>query len=205
MADPTEAQQQARALWSAGDYPNAARQIAEVGETTIERAAIEPDDVVLDVACGAGNATIPAAKLAARTVGLDITPELMEAGQSRAAEAGVEIEWVEGDAQDLPFDEGSFDVVTSVFGCMFAPDHAKTASELARVLKPGGRLVVAAWRPEGNVGRMFGTIVQHLPPPPDGFQPPPLWGTEQHVRGIFGGTGIELELEPTTVDFTGDS
>jgi ubiquinone/menaquinone biosynthesis C-methylase UbiE len=144
MAEPTEAQQQARALWSAGDYPNAARKIAEVGETTVDRAEIQPDDVSLDVACGAGNATIPAARLASRTVGLDITPELMEVGRKRAADAGVEIEWVEGDAQDLPFDEGSYDVVTSVFGCMFAPDHRKTASELARVLKPDGRLVVAA-------------------------------------------------------------
>jgi len=205
MAEPTEAQQQARALWSVGDYPNAAKQIAAVGEATIDRAAIQPDDLVLDVACGAGNATIPAAKLAARTVGLDITPELMQAGESRAAEAGVEIEWVEGDAQDLPFDEGSFDVVTSVFGCMFAPDHAKTASELARVLKPGGRMVVAAWRPEGNVGRMFGAIASHMPPPPEGFQPPPLWGTEDHVREIFAGTGMDLDLEPTTVEFTADS
>src|SRR5262249_13609337 len=205
LSEPTEAQLQARALWSSGDFPRAAEQIAEVGEVTVERAGIHPEDVVLDVACGAGNATIPAARAAAKTVGLDITPELIEAGKRKAREAGVEIEWVEGDAQDMPFDDESFDVVLSVSGCMFAPDHAKAAAELARVLKPGGRLVVAAWRPEGNVGRMFGTIVQHLPPPPDGFQPPPLWGTEQHVRGIFGGTGIELELEPTTVDFTGDS
>src|SRR5262245_59637880 len=205
LSELTEAQQQARALWSSGDFPRAAQQIAEVGEVTVARARIKPEDVVLDVACGAGNATIPAAKRAARTVGLDITPELIDAGKRIAGEAGVEMQWVEGDAQDLPFDAESFDVLLSVFGCMFAPDHAKCAAELARALKPGGRMVVAAWRPEGNVGRMFGTIVQHLPPPPDGFQPPPLWGTEQHVRGIFGGTGIELELEPTTVDFTGDS
>ena len=88
---------------------------------------------------------------------------------------------------------------------MFAPDHAKTAQELARVLKRGGRLVVAAWRPEGNVGRMFGTVASHLPPPPEGFQPPPLWGIDQHVREIFEGTGMDLELEPTTVDFEADS
>jgi SAM-dependent methyltransferase len=205
LSELTEAQQQARALWSSGDFPSAARQIADVGKTTVERAGIGAEDVVLDVACGAGNATIPAARMAARTVGLDITPELIEAGKRQAAEAGVEIEWVEGDAQDLPFDDGSFDVVLSVFGCMFAPDHAKAAAELARVLKPGGRMVVAAWRPEGNVGRMFGTIASHLPPPPAGFQPPPLWGSEEHVREIFEGTGMDLELEPTTVDFTADS
>jgi SAM-dependent methyltransferase len=205
MTELTEAQQQARALWSAGDYPTAAQQIAEVGEATVDRAAIKPDDVVLDVACGAGNATIPAARLAGRTVGLDITPELMEVGKSRAADAGVEIEWVEGDAQDMPFDDESFDVAISVFGCMFAPDHAKAAAELARVLKPGGRMVVAAWRPEGNVGRMFITVASHLPPPPDGFQPPPLWGVDDHIREIFDGTGMSIELEPTTVDFTGES
>jgi SAM-dependent methyltransferase len=205
MAQLTEAQQQARALWSAGDYPSASRQIEDVGTTTVDRAGIAADETVLDVACGAGNATIPAAKSAAKTTGLDITPELIEAGKKRAAEEGVEIEWIEGDAQDLPFDEGSFDVVLSVFGCMFAPDHRKTAEELVRVLKPGGRMVVAAWRPEGNVGRMFGTIASHMPAPPEGFQPPPLWGSEDHIREIFGGLPIELELEPTTVEFAADS
>jgi ubiquinone/menaquinone biosynthesis C-methylase UbiE len=205
LSELTEAQQQARELWSEGDFPSAARQIAEVGETTVERAAIGPEDAVLDVACGAGNATIPAAKTAAKTVGLDITPVLIEAGKRSAAEAGVEIEWVEGDAQDLPFDDASFDVVLSVFGSMFAPDHAKAARELARVLKPGGRMVVAAWRPEGNVGRMFATVASHMPTPPEGFQPPPLWGNDEHVREIFDGTGMELELEPTTVDFKQES
>lgn len=205
MAELTEAQQQARQLWSSGDYPSAMHVIASVGPRIVEAAAVSGDDVVLDVACGSGNATIPAAKTAARTTGLDITPELIEAGKRNAADAGVEIEWIEGDAQDLPFDDASFDAVLSVFGCMFAPDHRKTATELARVLKPGGRLAVAAWRPEGNVGRMFATIASHLPPPPEGFQAPPLWGTDDHVREIFEGTGVELELEPTTVDFTADS
>jgi SAM-dependent methyltransferase len=181
------------------------RVIAEVGQIVVDRAGVGPDDVVLDVACGSGNATIPAAKTGAKTTGLDITPELIEAGKKNAAEAGVEIEWIEGDAMDLPFEDESFDVVLSVFGCMFAPDHARTARELARVLQPGGRLVVAAWRPEGNFGRMFKTIASHLPPPPEGFQAPPLWGADEHVREIFEGTGIDLDLEPTTVDFTADS
>lgn len=205
MADLTEAQQQARDLWSSGDFPSAARQIADVGLATVDRAGVQPDDVVLDVACGAGNATIPAAKAAARTVGLDITPELIEAGKKAAAEAGVEIEWMEGDAQDMELEDESFDVVISVFGCMFAPDHKKAAAELVRVLKPGGRMVVAAWRPEGNVGRMFGTIAQHLPAPPEGFQPPPLWGVDDHIHEIFGPTGIQVEVEPTTVEFAAES
>lgn len=205
MADLTEAQQQARDLWSSGDFPSAARQIADVGLATVDRAGVQPDDVVLDVACGAGNATIPAAKAAARTVGLDITPELIEAGKKAAAEAGVEIEWMEGDAQDMELEDESFDVVISVFGCMFAPDHKKAAAELVRVLKPGGRMIVAAWRPEGNVGRMFGTIAQHLPAPPEGFQPPPLWGVDDHIHEIFGPTGIQVEVEPTTVEFAAES
>jgi ubiquinone/menaquinone biosynthesis C-methylase UbiE len=205
MAEPAEAQQQARQLWSSGDYPSAMHVIANVGPRVVEAAGVSGDDLVLDVACGSGNATIPAAKTGARTTGLDITPELLEAGRKNAAEAGVEIEWIEGDAQDLPFDDASFDAVLSVFGCMFAPDHRKTAAELARVLKPGGRMAVATWRPEGNVARMFSTIASHLPPPPEGFKPPPLWGTDEHVREIFEGTGIELELEPTTVEFTAES
>ena len=205
MADLTEAQQQARKLWSSGDYPSAMRIIASVGTLVVEHAGVTGDDVVLDVACGSGNATIPAAKTGAKTTGLDITPELLEAGKKAAAEAGVEIEWIVGDAQDLPFDDASFDVVTSVFGCMFAPDHRRTAEELVRVLKPGGRMVVTAWRPEGNFGAMFRTIASHLPPPPEGFQPPPLWGNEEHVREIFEGTGIDLDLEPTEVEFTADS
>jgi ubiquinone/menaquinone biosynthesis C-methylase UbiE len=205
MAELTEAQQAARALWSSGDYPSAMHVIAGVGPLVVERARITGDHEVLDVACGSGNATIPAAKTGARTTGLDITPELIDAGKANAKEAGVEIDWIEGDAMDLPFDDDSFDVVTSVFGCMFAPDHRKTAEELARVLKPGGRMAVAAWRPEGNFGRMFRTIASHMPTPPEGFQPPPLWGKEEHVREIFEGTGIDLDFEPTAVEFTADS
>ena len=205
MAERTEQQEQARKLWSSGDYPSAMHVIASVGPRAVEAAEVSSDDVVLDVACGSGNATIPAAKTGAKTTGLDITPELLEAGKKAAAEAGVEIEWMEGDAQDLPFDDASFDVVTSVFGCMFAPDHRRTAAELARVLKPGGRMVLTAWRPEGNFGAMFRTIASHMPPPPEGFQAPPLWGNEEHVREIFEGTAIDLDLEPTAVEFTADS
>jgi len=147
MAELTEQQEQARKLWSSGDYPSAMRVIASVGTLVVERAGVTGDDVVLDVACGSGNATIPAAKTGATTTGLDITPELLEAGKMAAAEAGVEIEWIVGDAQDLPFDDASFDVVTSVFGCMFAPDHRRTAEELARVLKPGGRFLLVVRTP----------------------------------------------------------
>lgn len=205
MAEPTEAQQQARTLWSSGDYPSAMRVIASVGPLVVERAGVSGDDVVLDVACGSGNATIPAAMTGATTTGLDLTPELLEAGRKAAAEAGVEIDWVEGDAQDMPFNDASFDVVTSVFGCMFAPDQRRAAAEIARVLRPGGRMVVCAWTPEGNMGKMFMTVAAHRPPPPEGFQPPVLWGNEEHVRELFDGTGLNLEIERATVEFTAKS
>ena len=205
MPELSEMKQQQREMWALGDYPSAAEQIAEVGPRCVEAAGVTGDDVVLDVACGAGNATIPAAKTGAKTTGLDITPELLEAGRAAAAEAGVEIEWVEGDAEQLPFEDGSFDVVMSVFGSMFAPDHRGAAAELARVLRPGGRLAVCAWTPEGTIGKFFMTVAKHMPEPPEGFQPPILWGSEDHVRELFDGTGMELEFERQTVDFTGES
>jgi SAM-dependent methyltransferase len=205
MAELSEQKQQARAMWAMGDYPSAAAQIAEVGLHCVEAAAVTSHDTVLDVACGAGNATIPAAKTGATTTGLDLTPELLEGGKAAADAAGVEIDWVEGDAEQLPFDDGSFDVVISVFGCMFAPDHKRTASELARVLKPGGRLAVCAWTPEGNVGQFFMTVAKHMPPPPEGFLPPILWGTEDHAREIFSGTGVDLDFERQAMEFTGET
>jgi SAM-dependent methyltransferase len=205
MAELSEQKQQARTMWALGDYPSAAEQIVDVGRACVQAAGVTGADTVLDVACGAGNATIPAAKTGAATTGLDLTPELLEAGRAAAAEAGVEIAWVEGDAEQLPFEDGGFDVVLSVFGCMFAPDHRAAAAEIARVLKPGGRMAVCAWTPEGTVGRFFVTVAQHMPPPPDGFQPPVLWGMEEHVRELFEGTGVNVAFERQTVDFQGSS
>ena len=171
-----EAQEQARKLWSSGDYASAMHIFESVGPRAVEEAGVSGDDVVLDVACGNGNATIPAAKTGAKVTGIDLTPALLEAGEAAAKEAGVEIEWIEGDAQELPFDDASFDVVTSVFGCMFVPDQRAEAEEIARVLKPDGRMAVCAWTPDGNMGKMFITIAKHRPPPPEGFQPPILLG-----------------------------
>jgi SAM-dependent methyltransferase len=205
MAELTEQQEQARKLWSSGDYASAMHVIESVGPRVVEVAAVTGDDVVLDVACGNGNATIPAAETGAKVTGIDLTPSLLEAGKAAAKEAGVEIEWIEGDAQKLPFDDDSFDVVLSLFGCMFVPDQRAEAQELARVLKPGGRMAVAAWTPEGNIGRMFITVAKHRPPPPEGFQPPILWGNEDHVKQLFEGTGVDLDLERTTVEFQADS
>jgi SAM-dependent methyltransferase len=133
---------------------------------------------------------------------VDLTPELLEAGRALAADEGVEIDWIEGDAEALPVESESFDVVVSVFGCMFAPRHDVAARELARALRRGGRFCVCAWTPEGAMGEFFRTLVGYLPPPPPGVaQPPLLWGSEDHVRGLFADTGIELEFERETIDF----
>ncbi len=201
-AEPTEAQQKAKALWSGGAYEVIAGRIAGASEAAL--AAVGAAEgakgmTLLDVACGTGNAGIPAALAGAEVTGLDLTPRLLDIARERATEAGAEIEWVEGDAQDLPFDDASFDAAVSIFGSMFAPDHAKAASELARVLKPGGKLAVAAWTPEGSFGQMFKLTAGHMPPPPDGFQPPILWGSEDHVREIFEGTGVELSFQRKAV------
>ncbi len=197
----SEAKQRARATWSAGDYPAVADLIASAGELAAERARLAGDEDVLDVACGAGNATIPAARSGARVVGLDLTPELFDAARRNAAEAGVEIEWVEGDAEQLPYEDESFDVVLSVFGVMFAPDQRRAAAEIERVLRPGGRMVLCNWTPDGEVGRFFATIAGHMPPPPEDFQPPVLWGTEDHVSALFEGTAIEPEFDRAEVEW----
>jgi SAM-dependent methyltransferase len=197
-----ELKQRTRATWAAGDYPAIAqRQLWPVGERIVARAGVTSGDDVLDVACGTGNAAIRAAQAGGRVVGVDLTPELFVAGRRLAADAGVEIEWLEGDAEDLPVDDESFDVVVSVFGCMFAPRHQVAARELARALRPGGRLCISAWTPEGAMGTFFRTLGGYLPPPPPFAEPPLLWGSEQHVRDLFAGTGVELEFEHELLDF----
>ena len=156
-----------RASWAAGDYAAVAqRQLWPVGERIIRRVGVRPGEDVLDVACGSGNAAIRAAQAGGRVVGVDLTPELFEAGRRLAAQAGVEVEWLEGDAEALPVKDASFDVVVSVFGCMFAPRHQVAADELARALRSGGRLCVCAWTPEGALGEFFRTIGTHLLPRP---------------------------------------
>jgi SAM-dependent methyltransferase len=194
--------QAARATWAAGDYPAIAeRQLWPVGERVVRRAAVLPGEDVLDVACGTGNAAIRAAQAGGRVVGVDLTPELLEAGRGIAAREGVDVEWIEGDAEALPVEDAAFDVVLSVFGCMFAPRHAVVAAELARVLRPGGRLCITAWTPEGTIGELFRTLGGYMPPPPPVAQPPLLWGSEDHVRELFDGTGIELAFARETVAF----
>jgi SAM-dependent methyltransferase len=191
-----------RAAWARGDYASIARRnIWGVGERIVRVVGVRGGDDVLDVACGTGNAATRAALVGARVTGVDLTPELLDVARAEAAAAAVEVEWVEGDAEALPFSDESFDVVVSVFGCMFAPRHEVTARELARVLRPGGRLGICSWVPDGSVGRMFRVAAKYLPEPPEFAESPILWGAEDHVRRLFAGTGVELELTRDRVTF----
>ena len=202
MASHDELRGRARATWAAGDWDSFARLIAPVGELVIERAGIEPGAELLDVGTGSGgNVAIPAALRGAKVTGLDVTPELLELARGHAADAGVEVEWIEGDAQHLPFGDASFDRVTSTFGAMFAPDHAGAAAELVRVCRPGGRVLMTTWVNDAFVGEMFKLTGRYLPPPPPGVQPPPLWGFEDHVKEMFGTAGATPAIARETVAF----
>jgi SAM-dependent methyltransferase len=176
-----------RAMWASGDYPSMVETfLTPLGPRLVEACGIGSEMRVLDVAAGTGNASIPAAERGATVTASDLTPELLEAGRRRAEAQGLELEWVEADAENLPFEDGSFDVVMSAIGAMFAPHHQDVADELVRVCRPGGTIGLLSWTPEGMIGALFRTMGPFAPPPPPGAQPPPLWGGEEHLRGLFG-------------------
>jgi ubiquinone/menaquinone biosynthesis C-methylase UbiE len=182
-------------IWSRGDFAMVAGIVFNASENLAEALDIVPDERVLDVACGSGNGAISAARRSwGGVVGADYVPALLERGRERAAAERLDVEFVEADAQDLPFDDAGFDVTMSIFGAMFAPDQPKTAAELLRVTKPGGRIGMANWTPEGSVGQMFQTISKHAPPPP-GVESPLRWGTEDRVRELFGDDVSEIRFE----------
>ena len=184
-----------RAVWDAGEYDALSPYIADVGELVVARAAIAPGMRVLDVACGTGNAARPAARTGAQVTGLDLTPRLLEVGRAKAKEEGLEIEWKEGDAENLPFEDGRFDRVLSTFGHMFAPRHQRTADEMARVCRKGGAIVIATWTPEGVAGGIFKAAGSYMPPPPDYASPPIFWGREDYVRECFAGVATSFEFQ----------
>ena len=176
-----------RAMWAMGDYPTlAADLIAELGPALVTACGVGQGDRVLDVAAGSGNASIPAARLGARVVASDLTPELLEKGRAEADRLGLDIEWREADAEALPFADAEFDYVISCVGVMFAPHHQLSADELVRVCRPGGTIGLLSWTPEGFIGQMFSTMRPYQAPPPAGAQPPPLWGNPEHVRTLLG-------------------
>ncbi len=192
-------------MWSIGDYPDIARHIESVAEGLVEAVGAGAGIEQLDVATGSGNVALAAARAGANVTGLDLTPELLDVARTRAADAGLAIRFVEGDAEELPFADDSFDRVTSCFGVIFAPRHERAASELVRVARPGATIGLTAWTPEGLNGRMFKTVGSYMPPPPPELTPPVAWGTEEHLRSLFAESGAELSFERRTVTFAGDS
>ena len=182
-------------MWALGDYHRFAKQtVWDVGPVLVEACGITAGQRVLDVAAGTGNVALRAAQAGAEVVASDLTPENLEAGRREARALGLELEWVEADAEALPFADGAFDVVTSSFGAMFAPDHRQVADELVRVCRPGGTIGMANFVPDGIAGQFFEIFGRHAPPPPPGALPPVLWGNEEHVRGLFGDRVDSLEL-----------
>jgi ubiquinone/menaquinone biosynthesis C-methylase UbiE len=186
-------------VWSRGDFSTIGVLTQIVHEELCEASEVLPGERVLDVACGAGNGAIAAARRFADAVGLDYVPALLERARERAAAERFAIEFVEGDAQELPFEESSVDVVLSSFGAMFAPDQERTAGELLRVCGPGGRIAMANWTPEGVIGGgIFAVTAKHAPPPP-GIQSPMRWGTEEGLRDLLVDGISDLRTERKTV------
>jgi ubiquinone/menaquinone biosynthesis C-methylase UbiE len=186
-----------RMMWALGDYQRFALETGfwETGPALVQAFGISAGQRVLDVAAGTGNVAIRAAEEGASVVACDLTPENFEAGKRAARERGVKLDWVEADAEALPFGDDAFDVVTSAFGVMFAPNHQAVADELLRVCRPGGTIGLANFTPEGLGGAFFEGFARYGPPHPPNALPPLLWGTEEHVRELFGDRVDLLRLD----------
>ncbi|MCE9657837.1 MAG: class I SAM-dependent methyltransferase [Burkholderiales bacterium] len=198
--DLAAVKQRQQATWAGGDYAVVGSTLQIVGETLAEAADVRAGERVLDVAAGNGNASLAAARRFASVTSTDYVPSLLEKGEARARAEGLAIAFQVADVEDLPFSDGSFDVVLSTFGVMFAPDHQRSADEMLRVLRAGGRLGLANWTPDGFVGQLFKLIGRHLAPPA-GLQPPSAWGTEAHCAALFGARAIEMRCERRTFNF----
>jgi SAM-dependent methyltransferase len=200
---PLKRQQQE--MWTVGDYATFAQLLQPAADALVARVGVTVGTRVLDVATGTGNAAIAAAGAGGRVTGLDLTPELFDAARGRARAGGWDIDWIEGDAEHLPFADQSFERVLSVFGVMFAPDHRRAARELARVLAPGGSIGVCSWTIEGAFGRMI-RLMMSRQPPASGFAPPPgLWGNQPYVTELFSGHEVTLSFERDHVVLQHDS
>ena len=189
-----------RATWMAGDFGVVAKTVSEGAEEFVARLPITPGMRVLDVACGTGNTAIPEARAGAVVTGVDIAGNLLVQARERADSEGLAITFDEGDAEDLPYGEGEFDAVVTMFGAMFAPRPELVAAEMARVLKPGGLLAMANWNPASFSGKMFKVGGMHAPPPP-GLAPPVLWGDEATVLARLGLYFEDITTELVPIDF----
>lgn len=201
-ASPDFAQLKAnmKSVWMAGDFGQIANYAVHAGVDFIARTPIKHGDRVLDVACGTGNVSLPAARAGAEVTGVDIATNLLEQARKRASDENLEIRFDEGDAEDLPYRDGEFDIVVTMFGAMFAPRPEKTAAELIRVCRPGGLIAMGNWTPQGFVGKMF-QVTANIAPPPPGIAPPVLWGDEATVRQRFSHGISKLTLTRHTVSF----
>ena len=191
-----------RSTWIAGDFGIIGRTVEEANAQIVARLDLKAGTEVLDVACGTGNSAIPAARRGARVTGVDIAPNLLEQARARAKTGGVEARFEEGDAEQLAFPVASFDIVISVFGAMFAPRPDLVASELKRVCRRSGKIVMANWTPEGFAGEMFKLSAKHVPPPP-GMTPPVQWGDERIARERFhdGIADLKITRRVASLDF----
>lgn len=203
MSADGEVKARHRTMWASGDYPSMVETfLLPLGPRLVDAGGIGAGMRVLDIAAGTGNTSLPAAARGASVTASDLTPELLDAGRQRAETAGLELEWVEADAESLPFEDESFDVVMSAIGAMFAPRHQDVADEMVRVCRPGGTIALLNWTPEGMVGAMFRAMGPFAPPPPPGAQPAPLWGSEEHVGNLFGDRVRMRAAERDVLDVT---
>lgn len=189
-----------RATWISGDFGQIARFYVDEAADFVNRLGLKPGSKVLDVACGTGNLSLPAARLGANVTGVDIAPNLVEQARANAAGEGLKAQFDEGDAEALPYDDASFDSVLTMFGAMFAPRPNLVASELKRVTKPGGLIAMANWTPAGFIGQMFKAVGAHVPPPPS-MPSPLLWGKDDVVRERFGDGVSKIETRPRILTF----
>lgn len=186
-----------QAMWASGDFAVIGTTLQIVGELLCEAVDVGGGERVLDVAAGNGNATLAAARRFAHVTSTDYVPALLDGGRRRAEAEGLQVTFEVADAEALPYPDGSFDVVLSTFGVMFAPDHAKSSSELLRVCRPGGRIGLASWTPEGFIGQLLRVVSKHVPPPA-GVKSPLLWGTREHLQSLFAGVS---SIDHTVRDF----
>lgn len=189
-----------QATWASGDFAVIGTTLQIVGESLAEAVEVRADERVLDIAAGNGNATLAAARRFAKVTSTDYVPALLDNGRERALAERLPVHFQVADAEELPFADGSFDVVLSTFGAMFTPDHSRTADEMLRVLRDGGRIGMANWTPEGFIGRLFKVIGAHVPPPA-GLKSPALWGTESHIAELFGTRSARIHCERRIFNF----
>ncbi|MET0772725.1 MAG: class I SAM-dependent methyltransferase [Candidatus Limnocylindrales bacterium] len=186
--------------WSAGDFGRVGVTLQVVGEALVEATAVNADERVLDVAAGNGNASLAAARRFARVTSTDYVPELLDQGRRRADADGLDIDFQVADAEALPFEDDAFDVALSTFGVMFAPDQERTARELVRVVRPGGRIGMANWTPDGFLGDLF-RVMGRFVPPPAGLRSPMSWGSGARIAELFGASAVDISAEQRIFNF----